>query len=155
MKKELDITTTEQIVKLEDVKMTPNSFDIWSIAIENKIDFLKRSGAISRFKPEITKGFAKDQGTIRNHVSQLMETHNETGTEVEISFTTIDIWHRMRKLTCLLCQRTLSFLITELVPRRPNRSRSGFFHNTMMTCQPQVMRIVGTPRRSLNPIVQV
>lgn len=69
LKRELDFTTKEQIVRRKDVWMATDGFADSLIALESKIDYLERFRATSLPKAEITKGFANALDALRHNGS--------------------------------------------------------------------------------------
>lgn len=86
MKRELEITTKEQIAFCENVRMITEGFVDRLFAMENMTDLQKRSRAPSRSELDITKGFANDLDTLQHDDNQIMEASNEIGTEVNLRF---------------------------------------------------------------------
>lgn len=87
MKEDSDLTTNEQIAFRENAEMTADGFANRLTALENKIGYLERSSATSRFVPKKTEGFTNDLNTLRHDFNQLLEALSDIEVEVDLQFT--------------------------------------------------------------------
>lgn len=83
-KGELDFNIKQQIALREGVTMNNDGFADWIIAFKNTFDHLKRSHGTSCPEPDVTAEFTNNIGTRRHDVNQLMESHNEIETKVNL-----------------------------------------------------------------------
>lgn len=85
----LNSITKEQIAICEDVITITGGFADRLIVLGNKLNHLERSPSSSNFNLEISKGFARNLGTLLHNVNQLKEARNETGTKLNLFFTCV------------------------------------------------------------------